>query len=278
MTGSGIVVVDYTSAWQQWFPWIEAALGELSKRMLDRAGVATGDRVLDLATGIGEPALSAAKRVGPEGQVLGVDISAAMIDLARLRARAAGLSNVEFRVMDAGALSVAEKFDAVLSRCGLMFVDDLPGTLDRVRRALVPGGRISAAVWASADEAPTLSLAERTAHRVLGLPPPDEGEETPFALCDAGATVATMRDAGFENVRLDSVPVTFEFASTTQFIAYRDALSSRFTAPLDGRDDRAREAVVTAVTEAVEPYQRSDGTLSMVNRAYCLSAMRRREH
>jgi len=261
------------AGWREWFPLIERAVGDLSTCMLAQTGVDAGHRVLDLATGIGEPALAAAERVGPDGHVLGVDISPAMIDVARARAEALGVSNAAFRVMDVERLSLTEEFDAVLSRCGLMFVDDLRGTLERVRRVLVPGGRISAAVWASADETPTLSLAERTAHRVLELPPPHEGDNTPFALGDTRAAIAVMKQAGFEGGEAETVPVTFELTSADRFIAYREALSSRFAAALDGRDSRDRDAVAKAITAALEPYHEPDGTIRMVNRAYCLTAV-----
>lgn len=91
---------DYSSVWQKWFLLIENGLGVLSRRMLAQAGVAPGHRVLDLATGCGEPALSAAERVGPGGRVLGLDISPGMIEQARARADEAGVANAEFRVMD----------------------------------------------------------------------------------------------------------------------------------------------------------------------------------
>ncbi|MFC3284168.1 class I SAM-dependent methyltransferase [Litchfieldella rifensis] len=265
---------DQSTAWQHWFPLIEKAVGDLSRCMFDQVGLAAGHRVLDLATGIGEPALEAAARVGPAGRVLGVDISPAMIDMAHVRAEAAGLTNAEFRVMDIGALSLPESFDIVLSRCGLMFVEDLGATLGGIRRVLEPGGRISASFWASGDETPTLSLAERTAHRVLGLPPPDEGEKTPFALCDVAATAAGLEDAGFADVRLQRVAVTFEFKSAAQFVAYREALSSRFVAPMSGRGDRVRESILQAVVEAIAPYQEADGRVRMENQAYSLSAVR----
>ncbi|GGY11726.1 methyltransferase [Litchfieldella qijiaojingensis] len=265
---------DQSTAWQHWFPLIENAVGDLSRCMFDQVGLASGHRVLDLATGIGEPALEAAGRVGPEGRVLGVDISPAMIDVALARAEAAGLTNAEFRVMDIEVLSLPESFDIVLSRCGLMFVDDLRATLGGIRRVLEPGGRISVSFWASGDETPTLSLAERTAHRVLGLPPPGEGEKTPFALCDVTATATALEEAGFADVRIQRIAVTFEFKSASQFVSYREALSSRFVAPMDGRSDRAREHILKAVAEAITPYQDADGTVRMENQAYCLSAVR----
>lgn len=267
-------MTGYATAWNKWFPLIEQGARDLSVCMLDSAGVLPGRRVLDLATGIGEPALTAAKRVGPGGHVLGVDISADMIDTARARAEAAGLTNAEFRVMDVEALALSETFDAVLCRWGLMFVDNLAGTLGRVRAALSAGGHLSISVWASADEAPTLSLAERAAHHALGLPPPDEGAQTPFALCDVATLAASLENAVFEGVVHRRVPVVFEFASPEDFVVYRQELSARFAAATAGQNETGQEAVWQAVVRAIEPYRRPAGEVRMENWAYCVSATR----
>lgn len=267
-------MTQHAAAWSKWFPTIERAARDVSLCMLESAGVAPGHRVLDLATGIGEPALSAAKRVGPGGHVLGVDVSADMIDIARARAEAAGLTNAEFRVKDVEALALSETFDAALCRWGLMFVDDLAGTLERVHATLIPGGRLSISVWASADEVPTLSLAERAAHHALGLPPPDEGAQTPFALCDVAALGARLEHAGFEEVVHRRVPVVFEFASPEDFVVYRRELSTRFAATTAGLRETNQQAARQAVVRAVEPYLSPAGKIRMENWVYCISATR----
>lgn len=242
--------------------------------MLEGANIVAERRVLDLATGIGEPALTAAERVGPDGRVLGVDISADMLDIARERAERASLTNAEFRVMDAEALVLSETFDAVLCRWGLMFVDDLGGTLRRVRAVLGRGGRLAVSVWASADETPSLGLAERVAHHALGLPPPDEGAKTPFALCDVAALVGSLEDAGFDEVVHQRIPVVFEFASPEDFVAYRRELSIRFAAAMTGQSENDQQAARQAAVRAVEAYRSLEGTIRMENWAYCVFAKR----
>lgn len=267
-------MTGYAAAWNRWFPLIERAARNVSHCMLDEAGIASRQRVLDLATGIGEPALTAAKRVGSYGHVLGVDISTEMIDIARARAEAAGLTNIDFQVMDVETIALPATYDAALCRWGLMFVDDLAATLSRVHDVMRPGGRLSVSVWASADEAPTLALAERVAHHALGLPPPDEGANTPFALCDVAALSAALANAGFDVLEPRRVPVTFEFASPEDYIAYRRELSTRFAAATAGRNKNDLQAALQAVVRAVEAYHSPAGTIRMENQAYCISATR----
>jgi ubiquinone/menaquinone biosynthesis C-methylase UbiE len=116
--------------------------------MIDLAAIGPGQRVLDVATGVGEPALSAARRSGPTARVDAIDSSAAMLDLARARAAELNLENVMFREMAAENLAYPEaSFDAVLCRWGLMFLENLQETLAGFRRILVPGGRLVAVVW-----------------------------------------------------------------------------------------------------------------------------------
>lgn len=136
------------SGWKQhWSLW-ERAAQHVSVRLLDLAHIDVGHRVLDLATGLGEPALTAARRVGPTGRVVATDLSPQMLALAREKACALGLQNIEFREMDAEAPDLPlSTFQAILCRWGLMFLPQLTTALSQLRQLLVPGGWFAAAVW-----------------------------------------------------------------------------------------------------------------------------------
>src|SRR5262249_45105236 len=134
----------------------------------DMANLVIGSRVLDVAAGTGEQTILAARRVGPTGSVLAIDIAGDMLKIAAEAAHQAGLSNVTTQVMDAQQLDVVvESFDAAISRLGLMFMPDLPGALARIRSALKPGGRFAAIVTSSKSRyiALPLEIACRHAHR-----------------------------------------------------------------------------------------------------------------
>jgi ubiquinone/menaquinone biosynthesis C-methylase UbiE len=121
----------------------------VSERMLDLACLQPGMRVLDLASGMGEPSLRAARRVGPSGFVLGTDLSEGMLEVAREKARAQALSNIEFRAADAETLEVPEQsFDEATVRWGLMYMPRPERALERLWRALRPSGRMVCACWA----------------------------------------------------------------------------------------------------------------------------------
>src|SRR5947209_3599466 len=110
---------------KDWGPFTVQQLQPVSERMLELADIQPGSRVLDVATGGAEPALTAAHRVGPAGQVYVTDLSPEMVGLGRERAAELGLHNIDFREMDAEAPDLPEhSFEIVLCRFGLMFLPD----------------------------------------------------------------------------------------------------------------------------------------------------------
>lgn len=144
------------------FDAMEARLtAATSERMLELGGVRMGQRVLDVATGRGEPAIRAAHRVGTGGAVLGTDIDASVMTLARERADAEGVANLELRVADLATAPEAvptASFDVALSRWGLMFMPSPIAALATIRRALVDGGVLVLAVWAEPERVPFMAL------------------------------------------------------------------------------------------------------------------------
>ncbi|HYZ58396.1 MAG TPA: methyltransferase domain-containing protein [Nitrososphaeraceae archaeon] len=113
-----------------------------------------GSKVLDIATGIGEPAITAANRVGNSGHILATDISSQMLSVAKQRAVSLGLQDViEFKEGDVETIDLpSSTFDAVLCRWGLMFLPDHKAGLSNIYRSLIEGGQFAAAVWASPDQ------------------------------------------------------------------------------------------------------------------------------
>ena len=132
--------MSYANAWLKWFDVIEGGAAPLTERMLALSALEGGHQVLDIGTGLGEPALSAATRLNDAGHVLAIDRDPNMIALARERAKASGVSSIDFRVADVEALDLApNSLDVVLARWSLMFVADLAGALAMLRKALRSG-------------------------------------------------------------------------------------------------------------------------------------------
>ena len=118
-------------------------LSRFTRYLLDSAGITSGMKVLDVGTGIGDVAFMVAERVGPQGTVVGVDLNPAMIDFARQRAQAAGITNVAFLQGDVSQMVLADQFDAVVGRLILLYIKDRAALLRRLSQQLRPGGIIA---------------------------------------------------------------------------------------------------------------------------------------
>lgn len=114
--------------------------GESTTRLCKRAGITEGMRVLEIGSGAGDVALTLAERVGPTGQVIGVDVNAAILDTARQRAADAGMRNVEFIAGDARTLDLTDTFDAVLGRFVLMYMANPREAFAKLIKHVKPGG------------------------------------------------------------------------------------------------------------------------------------------
>lgn len=186
-------------AWQRYDDDERRLAAHVSERMLDLAGLRPGSRVLDIATGRGEPALRAAARVAPDGFVVGTDISDGMLDLARARMAAERITNLALHVTDGETLAgVPEQaFDAALCRWGLMFFGRPREALRSARRRLRPGGLLVAALWAEPASVSWWAMPRQVLARHVRLPPVDLAAPGPFHYADTATLRADLAAAGF---------------------------------------------------------------------------------
>ena len=179
-----------------------------------------GLRILDVGCGSGEPAVTIAQLVAPRGSVLGLDLSPRMLAIARLRARHRGVRSVRFRAGNVGRLPLARaRFHGVVSRFGLMFVEDAPRALAAIRRALKPGGRAAFAVWASLALNPISQISAEASRPFLKEPPPPpESLPHPLRFGRAGALARLVRAAGFTGVTTVGVKAPHVFGSVEEYV------------------------------------------------------------
>jgi ubiquinone/menaquinone biosynthesis C-methylase UbiE len=233
-------------AWRT-YDEVEARLtASVSERMLDLAELRPGMRVLDLASGRGEPALRAARRVGPQGFVLGFDVSDAVLAIARERAHREAITNVELRVGDATCLDDLPDggFDAATARWGLMFMQTPVAALASVRRVLRPGAPLVAAFWAEPERVPWSTLPRRVLARHRDVPPIDPDAPGVFRYADPSRIARDFLEAGFavEHIEELDVPV-IESATAAGIVAWvRDLGIARGASELPAEKQRAWEA------------------------------------
>lgn len=250
------------AGWARWHEVLEGpeAGAVQTAALLELAAVGPGDTVLDVATGCGEPGLSAARAVRPDGRVVCTDLSGSMLAIARERAEAAGLDNVEFVEADAAELSFAPgSFDAVLSRHGLQFVADPAGALTRYHSFLRRDGRLTAMVW---GPPPTVGFARALPVILaeLELPPPPTDGPGIFALADADRLARLVAEAGFHDVETGPLPVVYETERPEDFTRLVRDISAPITALVEGQPPEVADRIWRRVTEAWEPFSTPGGT------------------
>jgi SAM-dependent methyltransferase len=223
-----------------------------------------GQRVLELAAGVGETGFLAAELVAPAGGVIVSDQAEAMLDGARARAVELELTNVEFQTLGAEWLDLPVAcVDAALCRWGYMLMRDPLAALLETRRVLRPGGRLALAVWDALERNPWAALpaAELAARELAG--PSDPDEPGPFALSDERRVAALLEDGGFTEVLVDRVAVEQRHGSFADFWETTLDLSRRFHDVVLDRPPEEIEAIRAGLARRLEPYGGADGALAI---------------
>lgn len=214
---------DNVDEWRRWWKKFEGGGAfAISKELIKLSSIKRGDRVLDVATGYGEPAISAAEYVGLSGSILGIDISTNILELATERAKEKGLRNIEFREGDIENITLPQhNFDAVLCRWGLMHFRDLNNTLKNIYHSLVSGGVFAATTWGKPSEVPMLSMPISKALEITGQSLPYMGNLGcigPFSLSDPLMLRQSFEKAGFHDVTVRELTVPIEVNSIQGYI------------------------------------------------------------
>jgi SAM-dependent methyltransferase len=189
------------SAWRTWHPKIVVQQELMKQELLAQARIEPGMRVLDLAAGSGDPAITIAGLVGADGEVTALDLSAEMLEVCQDNAREAGRTNMTFACADAEALPFAdETFDRVTSRLGIMYFVDAQKALSEIRRVLKPGGIAAFLVWGPAESSPYFLCGLGPFMRRLNPPAPAPDAPGPLRYAAPGSLSRELDAAGFDAV------------------------------------------------------------------------------
>ena len=201
--------------WDNMHERLEREMAAVTAWLCREARLAPGMHVLDLACGSGHPALNVARLVSPGGDVVATDLAPEMVEVTRRRVQEAGLDNVEVRVMDLEAIEYPDdSFDAVTCRFGVMFCPQPDKAVSEVRRVLKPGARFALSVWDEPERSPAQTVVGAALRR-FGKPQPavDFGAPGVYQLAPPGKLAGLLEEAGFSEVRIESLPLTMEYES-----------------------------------------------------------------
>jgi len=267
---------------EKWLHVTQVASQDVTDRMMELAGIKPGDNVLDIATGIGDPAIDAARIVQPTGRVLAVDLSQSRLATARRRAKEQGLENViKFIESDIEIMEFpSSKFNAILSKWGLMFFADLERLLRRIFDALLSdrggGGVFAAAVWSRPEKVPSMKIPSLVLDR-LEVPPLPTALN-PFRLSDMSVLSKLFIEAGFEDVKTEAVPVIYRFDSAEDYFDFAYETSGSFKGRITNAaaflSDEKQDKIKKDIVDEARSFVDSKGQLSMSNEALLIAGRR----
>jgi ubiquinone/menaquinone biosynthesis C-methylase UbiE len=219
-----------------------------ARRLVDAAGPQPGERVLDVACGTGVVARHVAPRVGPEGEVVGLDLNPDMLAVARAAAAREGLS-VDWREGRAEALSFPDGgFNLVLCQFGLMFFADRQAAVAEMYRVLTDGGRVVLSVWQGLERHPFYRTLHEVIERQLGM----SSLQDIFALGDADELRTLLRSAGFRDVEIEPVSLTARFPDPEGFLAGEIDVDTAAIPAMQHLDAAARREMTATIRGQME--------------------------
>jgi SAM-dependent methyltransferase len=241
--------------WVSVWPKREAMTSAVTDILLSHLDLRASERVLDIGSGGGTTAIAATDRVGPSGSVVGADISAPLVELARRRAADRQIPNLSYCVADAQRDTVpGTPFDAALSQFGVMFFDKPVTAFANIRRHLAPGGRLVFACWQPIERNPWF-VGPALADYAAAPPPPAPGKSPtgPFSLSDPERVGEILGAAGWKSTVRDP----YELVATVDRDAIIDDGQLAFLGVPEDSFDDARHAV----DEQLRPLQTADGRI-----------------
>ena len=220
--------------------------------------------MLELAAGPGDTGFLAAELIAPGGTLISSDAVQEMVELARARAAELGISNVEFRTIDAEWIDLpTADVDGVLARWGYMLVADPATALGETRRVLRPGGRLALAAWADPSENPWAAAPTTELVAMGAIEQPDLDAPNMFAFRDPQRIAGLLEDAGFTEIAIEQLAVSFGFESLDDWWDTQLEISTSLAGAVGALTPAQRDDLRDAIDARLAAYVADDGSVAL---------------
>lgn len=251
---------DVASGWYAQREKLWKTSRPISEWLVRRLDPQPGDTVLELAAGLGDTGLMAARLVGESGRVIITDFAPEMVAAARQRAQELGVKNAEFRLLDAERMDLeTDSVDGVLCRWAYMLMTDPATAFAETRRVLREGGQLAFSVWASHARNPALSLVGRVLVSQGHIPPPEPDAPGPFAMADPGRIRELLIGAGFAEPEVEEVSFRWSFTDQEAYWRYLTETSASASPVLRSLPTAAQDEIRKHIHEAALAYHSGEG-------------------
>jgi SAM-dependent methyltransferase len=255
---------EAASSWGKRRDWLFEQTRPVTERLVEGLDPAPGEQILELAAGPGDLGLSIATRVEPGGRLISSDFSPEMVGLSRENGTARGLTNVEYRVLDAERLDLADgSVDGVVCRWGFMLMADPGAALRETRRVLRDGGRLSFAVWAAPQRNPWMAVPIAAAVEQGFVEAPDPTRPGPFNLQDPEQIRALVGASGFADPEIEEVGFAFRYVDFDEFWGVHMQLSQRLANGVAALSQPERDEFHRVLLERLAPFRSEDRSYTM---------------
>ncbi len=226
-----------------------------------------GQTILELAAGVGDTGFLAAQALGDEGRLISTDFSEQMVAAARQRGEELGLTNVDYRVMDAEHIDLPkDSVDGVLCRWGYMLMADRAAAFAETRRVLRDGGRLVLSVWGEAPRNPWAAMAGAALVQGGHMERPEPKAPGIFGMADPEEIRSQLSAAGFADPQIDEVTVEYSFDDFEDYWRFLNELAGGVAMVIEQLSDDERESVRDQLRGWTAGFQ-SDGGLAMTGMA-----------
>jgi SAM-dependent methyltransferase len=246
--------------WERWRAHLENALSPVREWLVRELAPEPGDTVLELSAGPGDTGFAVAAALGENGRLISTDFSPEMLEVARRRGAELGLTNVDYRVLDAQRIELdTDSIDGVLCQNGYMLMADPAAALSETRRVLRPGGRLALAVWGAPDRNPWAAIGAMILIQRGHMQPPEPGAPGVFNMASEERTKGLLQGAGLTDMRTAEVSVAFAFDSVDEYVTWTAEVGGPFALIIRGLSDEERRAISQQLAEAFAPFDTGGG-------------------
>ncbi|MDO8537326.1 MAG: methyltransferase domain-containing protein [archaeon] len=265
----------FSLGWKKWDNFVMSWLKPIGEKLLEKVQLRNGEKILDVATGTGEPGISAAKLM-PNATIVGIDLSEEMVQLANQHSKEKRAANYSAQVEDIqqGLSFTDNYFDKIICRFGIMFFPNPASDFKEIVRVLKSGGRITFSAWAEPSKNPWATTAASVINKLLELPAPPTDAPGIFRHSNPNSLRQLFMEAGLTNIVEEEITGSIVFDNSEKYWEFVMDVVAPVAIPLSKADDATRQKAKEKVIEECSRFKKENGKIIFPWSSWICSAVK----